>query len=147
MKGIIYELPAIKPITIGYIDNAGLSDRILVAADNFFTDDAFPGPVDYILFSNIFHDWPDEVNLNLISKAYNCLCPGGKIVISELLLSDDVKSSTPSSTSTNVMMLPGTKGRQYRPKELFQRLKRAGFVDPHVKSLVDDYELIVATKP
>jgi SAM-dependent methyltransferase len=130
-----------------YIDRAGMSDRISVASGYFFTDDPFPGPVDYILFSNIFHDWPDEINLKLIEKAYNCLSPGGKIVISELLLSDDVKSSTSSATSMNVIMMPYTKGRQYRPKELFRRLKRAGFVDPHVTKLVDDYDLVIATKP
>ncbi|KAL7543905.1 hypothetical protein ACHAXR_013292 [Thalassiosira sp. AJA248-18] len=147
MKGIVYELPAVKPITEEYIDNAGLSDKISVCGGNFFNSDAFPGPADYVLFSNILHDWPDKINLKLIEKAYNCLGPGGKIVISEMLLSDDVKSSTSSSTSMNIIMLPYTKGRQYRPKELFQRLKRAGFIDPHVTSLVDDYDLIIATKP
>jgi hypothetical protein len=147
MKGVVFELPPIKPITMEYIEDAGLSDRISVVAGNFFTDDPFPGSVDYILFSNIFHDWPDEINLQLIHKAYECLAPGGTIVISELLLADDVKSSTSSSTSMNVIMLPYTKGRQYRPKELFHRLKRAGFVEEHVTNLVDDYYLVIATKP
>jgi len=46
----------------------------------------------------------------------------------------------------NVIMLPYTKGRQYRPKELITRLEKAGFVDMHVKNLVDDYDLVIATK-
>ena len=146
LRGVVFELPPIKPITEEYIESAGLSDRISVTAGDFFTDDPFLGPVDYVLFSNIFHDWPDETNLKLIEKAYNCLGPGGKIVISEYLLSDDVKSSALSATSMNVIMLPYTKGRQYRPKELFRRLTRAGFVDPHVTKLVDDYDLVIATK-
>ena len=111
-----------------------------------FTD-SFPGPVDVVLFSNILHDWPDETNVHLINKAYQCLAPGGRIVISELFLSDDVKSSTVSSTSMNIIMLPYTKGRQYRAKELFRRLERAGFAQPHVTKLVDDYDLVIATKP
>ena len=85
--------------------------------------------------------------MKLIHKAYDCLAPGGKIVISELLLADDVRSSTSSATSMNVIMLPYTKGRQYRPKELFRRLDRAGFEKPHVRDLVDGYELVIATKP
>ena len=89
---------------------------------------------------------PDETNIDLINKAYDCLNSGGKIIISELLLADDVKSSSSSSTSMNVIMLPYTKGRQYRPKELFKRLEKAGFVDMHVKNLVDDYDLVIATK-
>lgn len=146
LSGIVYELPAIKPITKEYIEEAKLSDRISVTAGNFFTDEPFPGGVDYILFSNILHDWPDDINVHLIDKAYNCLSSGGKIVISEMLLANDVKSSSSSSTSMNVIMLPYTKGRQYRPKELFRRLERAGFVEPHVKNLVDDYDLVIATK-
>lgn len=147
IKGIVYELPYIKPITEEYVTDAGLADRIEVHAGDFFVDESFPGSVDYVFFSNIFHDWPDDVNIQLMEKAYDCLKPGGKIVISEILLSDDVKSSTSSATSMNVIMLPYTKGRQYRPKELFLRLGRQGFADPHVTKLVDDYDLVIATKP
>lgn len=147
VTGVVFELPAIKPITEEYVERAGLSDRIKVEPGDFFTDEAFPGPVDMVLFSNILHDWPDKVNLNLIEKAFNCLNPGGWIVISELLLSDDVVSSSSSATSMNVIMLPYTKGRQYRPKELYRRLERAGFVNPCVTNLVDDYDLVIATKP
>ena len=146
VKGVVFELPAIKPITEAYIEEANLSDRIKVAPGDFFTD-PFPGPVDLVLFSNILHDWPDETNIQLIDKAYESLAPGGRIVISELLLSDDIKSSTVSSSSMNIIMLPYTKGRQYRPKELFRRLERAGFVQPRVTKLVDDYDLVIATKP
>lgn len=146
IKGTVYELPAIKPITEEYVEEAGLSKRISVSSGNFFTDEPFPEGVDYVLFSNILHDWPDEINMDLLDKAYECLNPGGKIVISEMLLADDVKSSSSSSTSMNIIMLPYAKGRQYRPKELFSRLERAGFVDMHVKVLVDDYDIVIATK-
>ncbi|KAL7459745.1 hypothetical protein ACHAWC_011478 [Mediolabrus comicus] len=145
MKGIVFELPAIKVITQEYIDEANLSDRVSVATGDFFKD-PLPGSVDYVLFSNILHDWPDEINMNLIQKAYDSLNPGGKIVISELLLADDVKSSTPTSTSMNVIMLPYTKGRQYRPKELLRRLEKVGFTNPKVINLVDDYDLVIGTK-
>ena len=146
MKGIVFELPAIKPITQEYIDKAKLTDRVSVSTGDFFKD-PLPDSVDYVLFSNIFHDWPDEINMNLIQKAYDSLNPGGKIVVSELLLADDVVSSTPAATSMNVIMLPYTKGRQYRPKELFCRLEKVGFTDPEVINLVDDYDLVIGTKP
>jgi len=100
-----------------------------------------------VLFANILHDWPDETNVQLLQKAYDCLSPGGRVVISELLLADDVVSSSSSATSMNVIMLPFTKGRQYRPKELFRRLSRIGFTSPSALPLVDDYGLVVATKP
>lgn len=78
-----------------------------------------------LAFSNILHDWPGETNLQLLQKAFDCLNPGGdRVVISELLLADNGKSSTSSS---KIKIPYFTKGRQYRPKELHRRLERIGF--------------------
>ena len=84
--------------------------------------------------------------MSLLRKAYACLNPGGRVVISELLLADDVKSSTSSATSMNIIMIPFTKGRQYRAKELFKRLTSVGFTTPTASLLVDDYSIVVAHK-
>jgi len=146
LSGVVFELENIKPLTEEFVEEAGLSDRISVCPGDFFTED-FPKKMNYVLLSNILHDWPDETNLELIEKSYNCLEPGGQVIISELLLDDDVKNSTSASTSMNIIMLPYTKGRQYRPKELKLRLERLGFVNTRHIKLVDDYSLVVATKP
>jgi len=180
LSGVVFELDNIKPLTEEFVDEAGLSGRITVCPGDFFTDE-FPEKMNYVLFSNILHDWPDETNLELLKKSYNCLEPGGQVIISELLLDDDVRNSTSASTSMNIIMLPYTKvgigagslflffygslvirlqssflildfllsvkGRQYRPKELKLRLERLGFVNAHHKKLVDDYSLVIATKP
>jgi len=66
VKGLVYELPAIKPITEEYIDEAGLSDKISVVPGNFFTDEPFPTGVDYVLFSNVLHDWKVRVCIVLL---------------------------------------------------------------------------------
>jgi len=145
VTGVVYELPAITAITREFIDEAGLAGRVSVVGGDFFTEDPFP-TADVVLFANILHDWPDETNLRLLQKAYDCLAPGGRVVISELLLADDVASSSSSATCMNVVMIPWTKGRQYRPKELFRRLGRIGFTGQRVLPLVDDYGLVVATK-
>ena len=108
LSGVVFELEHIKPLTEEFVEKAGLSDRISVCPGDFFSD-VFPASMDYVLFSNILHDWPDETNLELIEKAYNCLEPGGQVIISELFLVDDVKNSTSASTSMNIIMLPYTK--------------------------------------
>jgi hypothetical protein len=93
--------------------------------------DEFPGPIDMVLFSNILHDWPEETNLNLIQKAYHCLCPGGRIVISELLLLDHLKFSTSPAISMNVIKLP------YQGVALLAQGTVMN-IDPHVTNLMDD---------
>merc|ERR1712228_59389 len=86
------------PIAREYIDAAQLSDKIEVKEGDFFLD-AFPSQVDLVFFSNILHDWPEETNMMLLHKAYDSLSDGGRIVISEMLLENDVKSSTSSATN------------------------------------------------
>jgi SAM-dependent methyltransferase len=147
LSGVIFEKPGVVPITQGYIEDAGLASRIEVKGGDFFNE-AFPVEnADIVLFSNILHDWPDETNLKLIGKAFDCLQPGGRIVISELLIAEDIKSSSSAATSMNIIMIPWTQGRQYRAKELFRRLEDAGFINPQELHLVDDYSLVVGEKP
>jgi len=146
VRGIVFELPSVKPVTAEYIRNANLSDRIDVATGDFFDPSTKFPSADIVLFANILHDWSDETNTKLLQKAYDCLNPGGRIVVSELLLADDVGSSSPASTSMNVVLLQWVKGRQYRGKELVSRFRRLGFVDSRVVPLVDDYSLVVGTK-
>lgn len=110
LLGNVFELPAIRPITEDYIAAAGFSDRIIVTAGDFCSDDEIFPEADIVLFANIFHDWPDTTNESLLRKTFACLRSGGRIVISELLLNDDLKSSSSASTSMNVIMIPWTKG-------------------------------------
>jgi hypothetical protein len=162
LYGIVYELPYIKPITEEFIIADNLSSRIAVESGDFFKEDEpllKPLPdgngngngeerkADIVLFANILHDWKDETNMKLLKKAYDSLYVGGRVVISEILLADDISKSSSSATSMNIIMLPYTKGRQYRSKELHRRLTTIGFINPRTKHLVDDYSLIIADKP
>ena len=108
VEGIIFELPAIQPITEEYVNKANLSHKIRVESGDFFTDDPFlpdNQKVDIVFFSNILHDWPDDINMKLLQKAYDCLSPGGNVVINEMLLADNVRDSTSSSTSMNIIQV------------------------------------------
>lgn len=145
LKGLIFDLASVKPVTEEFLEEADMMERIKVVPGDFFSDQPFP-TADIVLFANIIHDWDDETNLSLLQKAFDALRPGGRVVVSELLLADDIRSSSPSSTSMNVVMLQWTKGRQYRPKELKSMMKQVGFSTTDVKTLVDDYSLVIGHK-
>lgn len=145
LKGLIFDLASVKPVTEEFLEEADMMDRIKVVPGDFFSDQPFP-TADIVLFANIIHDWDDATNLSLLQKAFDSLRPGGRVVVSELLLADDIRSSSPSSTSMNVVMLQWTKGRQYRPKELKAMMKQVGFATTDVKTLVDDYSLVIGYK-
>ena len=71
----------------GYTPPVGLSDRVTVAAGDFFGD---PLPkADVITMGLILHDWNLERKLQLIRAAFDALPPDGAFVVIENLIDDE----------------------------------------------------------
>ncbi|HXS80989.1 MAG TPA: methyltransferase [Gammaproteobacteria bacterium] len=123
----VLELPAVCDAARRYIADGGVADRVDTMSIDMFRD-AWPRGYDGMFFSNIFHDWNTETNLFLSRRAYEALQPGGRIFLHEQLLAED--GSGPVTTAAfSMLMLLGTRGRQYTFGELRQILSSAGFVD------------------
>jgi len=123
----VLELPAVCDAALRYIADGGVADRVDTMSIDMFRD-AWPRGYDGMFFSNIFHDWNAETNLFLARRAYEALQPGGRIFLHEQLLAED--GSGPVTTAAfSMLMLLGTRGRQYTFDELEQILSSAGFVD------------------
>jgi O-methyltransferase domain/Dimerisation domain len=81
-----YDLPPVAPIAERTIAAAGLSDRVSVAAGDFF---AAPLPqADVITMGMILHDWNLERKMHLIRSAYDALPDGGAFIVIESLIDD-----------------------------------------------------------
>jgi hypothetical protein len=81
-----YDLPVVAPIAEKAIAAAGLSDRVAVAAGDFFAD---PLPrADVITMGLILHDWNLEGKMHLIRSAYEALPEGGAFIVIENLIDD-----------------------------------------------------------
>jgi acetylserotonin N-methyltransferase len=123
----VLELPAVCDAARRYIADGGVADRVDTTSIDMFRD-AWPRGYDGMFFSNIFHDWNAETNLFLARRAFEALEPGGRIFLHEQLLAED--GSGPVTTAAfSMLMLLGTRGRQYTFSELRQILSSAGFVD------------------
>jgi acetylserotonin N-methyltransferase len=123
----VLELPAVCDAARRYIADGSVADRVDTMSIDMFRD-AWPRGYDGMFFSNIFHDWNAETNVFLASRAYEALQPGGRIFLHEQLLAED--GSGPVTTAAfSMLMLLGTRGRQYTFSELRQILSIAGFVD------------------
>ncbi|HLZ92990.1 MAG TPA: methyltransferase [Candidatus Acidoferrum sp.] len=86
LQCVSFDLPAVEPIARKHITSAGLSDRISVAAGDFFKD---PLPkADLITMGMILHDWNLEKKMHLIRAAYDALPPNGALVAIEALIDD-----------------------------------------------------------
>jgi acetylserotonin N-methyltransferase len=141
----VMDLPAMCRWAQGYIDTAGISDRVDTRGIDMFRED-WPRGYDAIFFSNIFHDWSYETCAKLAANAYAALPEGGRVYLHEMLL-DDTGTAPRTAAAFSVLMLIGTRGQQFRFVELQQMLEKAGFVDVTVTPAHGYYSLVSGRKP
>jgi acetylserotonin N-methyltransferase len=129
-----------------YIAASDIADRVGTQASNMFTE-SLPEGHDAHFYSNVFHDWSEQTNTLLASKSHAALPSGGRILLHEMLVDED--GCGPQTTlSFSVLMLRGTRGRQYRLSELRDILETAGFVDVDAEPTGSAYySLVQARKP
>lgn len=157
-RGTVYELEGVCPMVTKYVADAGMSDRIIAQCGNMFSDDRFP-PGDAYAFGNVLHDWSDEVNRQLLVKAYASLPDekDGTVVILEMLLDDDFVNTATKDNGTvqrlrcaaglNLLMVLYEDGRHYKLSELEGLLVSVGFVDVEcISSPLTPYSVVLGRK-
>jgi hypothetical protein len=140
----VMELAAVCEVAKGYIADGGVTERVDTVAVDMFRE-PWPRGYDGMFFSNIFHDWDAETDLFLAERAYEALPRGGRIFLHEMLLAAD-GSGPVTTASFSMLMLLGTKGRQYAFDELRQILSSAGFVDIDSRETYGYYSVVSARK-
>jgi 3-hydroxy-5-methyl-1-naphthoate 3-O-methyltransferase len=146
LAATILEIDTMCVAAQGYVDRAGMGDRVTTHACNMFEAD-WPQGHDAHFFSNIFHDWSEATNLLLAQKSFAALPSGGRIMLHEILLNDD-HTGPLIAAAFSMLMLLGTKGRQYSLPELRAILEAAGFVDVAAQRTGGGYySLVTASKP
>jgi hypothetical protein len=63
-----------------------IAHRYSVVGGDFFT--SVPAHCDLYILRHIIHDWADDQAITILQNCRNAMCPGGKILIIELLLKD-----------------------------------------------------------
>ncbi|MCC7462464.1 MAG: ubiquinone/menaquinone biosynthesis protein [Gammaproteobacteria bacterium] len=125
LSASVLDLAHVCGHTRGYVQAAGLGDRIDAVAGDMFRD-PWPGGCDAVFFSNIFHDWDPQRCRQLVEQSHAYLPPGGRIYIHEMLLNDNGVSPA-AVTGYSVDMALYTGGKQYSAAELGAMLQGAGF--------------------
>jgi hypothetical protein len=146
LKATVLEIDTICTEADGYIKAAGVGERVNTHPLNMFTQ-SWPKGYEAHFFSNIFHDWSDDTCRLLARKSFDALPSGGRILLHEILLNDDDCGPLPAS-AFSLLMLMGTKGRQYSLPELRSFLEAAGFIDIEATRTGGGYySLVSARKP
>jgi 3-hydroxy-5-methyl-1-naphthoate 3-O-methyltransferase len=146
LQATVMEIAAVCAEADGYIAAAGVGPQVRTQAVNMFTE-AWPAGFDAHFLSNILHDWSDDTCRMLVRKSFDALPSGGRILLHEMLMDDDGCGPLPAA-AFSLLMLLGTRGRQYSLPELRGFLEPAGFVDVDAYGTGGGYySLVVARKP
>ena len=123
----IFDLPGTLEVTRKILSREGIGPQIrLIAGD--YNKDPLPKGFDIVLLSNIIHGEDEETNKALMKKIYNSLNSGGRIIIKDHILNEDL--TKPSCAAIfGIYMLLTTKGRDYGYYEVHRWLEYAGFID------------------
>jgi acetylserotonin N-methyltransferase len=124
LRAVVFDLPAVSESARVYARSSVASQRIEVAAGDFFRDELPDG--DLFALGRILHDWPEDKIRALLARIYRRLPAGGAILIAEKLLCED-KSGPISAQLQSLNMLMCTEGKERTLTEYRRLLEGAGF--------------------
>jgi len=144
----VFELPAVVPFAREIIDQAGLADRVTVQAGNFQQEGVGHG-YDVALVFGVLNGEPPQGRPALIRKVYDCLNPGGRIVLRDFVLDPD-RAGPPEAAIFALQMLLTTEAGGLDTRDDWARwLVEAGFASPRTIPLPEwvGADLTIAVKP
>jgi hypothetical protein len=151
IKTTVLDLPVVVEIANEvfsqppYITDTSIRSRIeWITGDIFGPCDAMPKGDLYVL-SHILHDWNDKNCDSILERVFAGLLPGGALLISEILLNDDVGPMY-GHIMDSIMLVRG-EGKERTFKEFVAMLQNAGFTDVQTKKAFFSTDCIIAYKP
>jgi precorrin-6B methylase 2 len=126
LKATVFDLLDTLKTAETKVKEAGLESRIdLIAGD--FNRDAWGGPYDAVLMSDILHYQGLEANTHLVKQAFLHVKAGGRLIIKDRFL-DESGTSPAWATAFAVHILVNTEqGRCYKVSEAIDWMMKAGF--------------------
>jgi len=150
LTATVFELPAVVPFARKIIDQAGLADRVTVQAGDFQQEGLGHG-YDVALVFGVLSGEPPQGRPALIRKVYDCLSPGGRIVLRDFVLDPD-RAGPPEAAIFALQMLLATEAGGLDTCDDWARwLVEAGFAPPRIVPLPEwlgaDLTIAVKTLP
>jgi SAM-dependent methyltransferase len=144
-KAVVFDLPAVVPITQKYITQAGLEKSVEALPGDYLVDD-FGSGYDLVFVSAVIHINSPGENIFLVRKCAEALNPGGRLVIQDHFMNDD-RTEPFAGAIFALNMLVGTRhGDTYTESEVRSWLADAGLKDITRKDSNKGTSLMIATK-
>jgi len=129
LRAIVWDRPEVLKVAAEMAVDYGVSDRLQCRAGDMFTD---PVPeADVVLLSNVLHDWDEPVCQELIGRCAERLPSGGKLLIHDAFLDDDLGGPLPIALYSAALFC-FCAGRAYSAAEYRVWLAEAGLTSGDV---------------
>ena len=138
LEAIVLDLPHAVPGARAAAAERGLDHRLTAVAGDFFTE---VPPGDILLLKYILHDWSDDECVTILSNCRAALRPGGRIVITEIVIDDHAAGIAPLM---DIAMLATAGSRERTRGEFDDLLSRAGLRRTAATPLQPPYFVIEA---
>jgi SAM-dependent methyltransferase len=145
MKAVVFDLPAVVKLTQQYIDQAGLTSKIIIKAGDYLLDN-FGFGYDLVFVSAVIHINSPEENQTLIRKCAESLNPEGQLIILDHFMNDE-RTEPVTGAIFALNMLVGTQhGDTYTESEVRSWMLDAGLKNISRKETVQGTNLMIGIK-
>lgn len=138
------ERPEVLRVAAEFAVAAGVSERFEGLPGDMFTT---PWPtVDAVLLSNVLHDWDQPECRQLIHRAARALRPGGRLLVHDAFLDDDLCGPLPVALYS-IALFVLTEGRNYSRAEVAGWMDAEGLEAGPVQPTLVDCSLLEGRFP
>jgi predicted O-methyltransferase YrrM len=140
LRAIVFDRPEVLKTAERFAAEFGVADRTQLQPGDMFAD-SLP-MADVILLSNILHDWDVTECQTLIHRCAAALNPGGRLIIHDVLLNDELDGPLPIALYS-AALFTFTEGRAYSAMEYNRWLSNANLQpEPPISTLVHCHAII-----
>ena len=146
LHGVNTDLGDLSAVFDSYMakEDPAMASRVSFRALDFIKE-SMPSDVDAIMFGNVIHDWPDEIKMQLLTKAYEALPKGGYLVVYDFFFDDEKKEKT-SAFLMSLHMQIMLSGSQFTQDEFKKMVNNVGFTEVQFYDLDCEMNVCIAKK-
>lgn len=135
LRAVVLDRPEVLKVAAEMAGEYGVADRVELVPGDMFTAE-LPRDCQAMLVSNILHDWDVRENLALIHRCAQALPAGGRLLIHDVFLNDELDGPLPIALYSAALFTL-TEGRAYSAAEYRSWLIAAGLrPQPVVPTLI-----------
>jgi O-methyltransferase domain len=144
IRAIGFDLPALRSAFEDYAVACNVAQRVSFVGGDFFKD-PLP-PADVIVLGRVLHNWDLDTKRMLLAKAYQALPIGGAVIVYDLLIDDDRRTSSAGLLSSLNMLLWTKGGFGYTAADCTGWMRSVGFAETSVQELPGGNSMIIGKK-